>query len=107
LVRVGLSEEQVAVLLDHVFRGAAHPDVGYADANRTMGELHRALVNRRSVQLEVIESALWSCNLLNDLGAFVHPDGLSFEEFVKKLTPPGKTFDKFFNVFLDSWVKGA
>jgi hypothetical protein len=98
---VSLSEETVEVLLDHVSRGAAHPQVGFEDAAMTKKQLHNALIGR-AVRLEALESALWSCNLLDELGQFRHTIG--FREFVATLTPPGYKFDGFFNVFLEESV---
>lgn len=89
--------------MDHVSRGAAHPNVGFEDAERTRGQLYRALAGR-AVEIEVLESALWSCNLLDEVGAFSHPAGLTFDEFVKEVAPAGRLFNKFFNVLLEESV---
>lgn len=100
LPKVALSESDVAVLLDHVSRGAAHPLVGFEDAERTLSQLERAL-RGRAVDAEVLESALWSCNLMDEVGDFRHPEGVEFKDFVKSVTPKGLVFNRFFNVFLE------
>ncbi len=102
---INLSESNVTVLLDHVSRGAAHPSVGFEDAARTRAQLYKALAGR-AVELEVLESALWSCNLLDEVGSFSHPDGLTFDQFVVDVAPKDMLFHKFFNVLLHKNVVG-
>lgn len=85
------------VLLVHIIQGAKHPEVGFEDTNHTRGQLRHALDCEIVVTEDVLESALWSCNLMDETKAFWHPDGLSFEEFVKGLS--SQDFDRFYNYF--------
>lgn len=94
LVKLSLSEEMVLVLLENISRGAAHSKVGFEDADRTRGELERAL-RGRAVEVGAVESALWSCCLLDEEGEFYHPR-LTFDQFLGELLPPSMEFDKFF-----------
>lgn len=103
LVKLSISKDTAAVLLEHVSRGAAHPKVGFEDATRTRWHMERAFMER-AVDVEAVESALWSCNLLDELGEFKHPYGITFDEFLHDITPAGYVFHKFFNVFLEERV---
>jgi hypothetical protein len=105
LGKLRLSDEQLAVLLSHMARGAPHPLVGFSHTHKTIDEVVKDLSRSRIVNLEDVECALWSCNLLDEQGEFMHPYGQTFDQFVLNITPTGKVFDKFFNVFLDKDVK--
>ena len=89
----------VATLLVHVRWGAQDDEVGFEDADRTLDQMTRTL-NKKTVSLrkEVLESALWSCNLLNEKGQFWSPLDETFQEFINRLLKPhGSEFDEFYN----------
>lgn len=98
-VRLG----DIAILLANVMEGAARPHtVGFEDANHTLGELFQRLGKKRKLAaVTAIESALWSCNLLNEAGMFRHPFGRTFKEFTEDLLHgKSENFDTFYN-----WIK--
>ena len=86
--------------MDHVSRGAASPLVGFEDVARDKAALLRALSSKVVTQDE-LESALWSSNLLDELGYFNHPDDISFDQFVTQFVSTGYKFDKFFNLITE------
>ncbi len=86
-----------AILLQNVLAGAKCDAVGFEDANRTLESLRRELDRKWSYAPALLESALWSCNLLNERGEFYHPDGKSFADFLKDVLP-GEQFDLTYNV---------
>ena len=90
----------LAVLLYHVHRGANDfpQSVGFEDAERTLGGLTGQLNASVYVDIRLLESALWSCSLLNDQGHFWHPKNIPFENFVKNLSGKHK-FNYKYNVF--------
>lgn len=98
-----LSVMDLTVLLYHIYRGAQHSEVGFEDADKTLVQLSNALqVRRAAIPREVLESALWSCNLLNEVDEFWHPKGLSFRDWVKHmLAPYNSEFDEFYNWITD------
>lgn len=73
----------VAILLYAVHRGAGDTEVGFEDARLTLQELTRMLNKPMSVSREVLESCLWSASLLDEAGKWEHPQGLTFDEWVK------------------------
>jgi hypothetical protein len=90
LVRPGaqwrwLNVTDLAILLYNVYKGVVHPQVGFEDANETLDTLVRSYNKTFPMDPAHIESALWSCNLLNEQGEFWHPKGMEFEVWVKKM----------------------
>jgi len=98
-----ISVLQAVVLLYHVTKGANHPKVGFEDADRTLTEMIRAL-NRTSIKVNrsVLESALWSCNLMDENDEFWHPTNKPFRRFVTNLLWDYRSeFDEFYNFIKD------
>jgi hypothetical protein len=99
-----LSILDVATLLFHVHRGAQHPEVGFEDAERTIERLTRELFNKRViVGRDQLQSALWSCNLLDEQKEFWSPHGEQFDKFVHRLLTTNMPlqpiyFDKTYNL---------
>jgi hypothetical protein len=87
----------LAVLLYAVHQGASDDLVGFEDARETLESLTKRLSKRVLVDPNLIESSLWSANLLDELGRFKHPNGLSFEEFAQRIVGRGK-FNRRYNV---------
>jgi hypothetical protein len=100
--KIHLSESNKLILLDNIARGAEHVNVGFEDAARTRGQLEGLIISGRALDMEVLESALWSANLLNEEGSFYHPAGLTFDQFVEEILPTNMTFDRFFNLIKES-----
>lgn len=99
-----LSLLDVVVLLYHVYRGSQVEEVGFEDCERTMEEIVKQL-NRKTVYInkEVVESALWSTNLMNEIGKFWEPTDLEFNDFVERLVSLESApirFDDFFNLLI-------
>ena len=87
----------IAVLLYHVHKGASDDNVGFEDARNTLDSLSKQLCRKKVyVSTAALESALWSCNLLDELGRFDDIRGRSFDEFLHDLIP-GEKFDRFYN----------
>ncbi len=86
------------VLLWNVHKGVGLRQVGFEDADHTLESLTRALSPEVLLKKDLIESAMWSCNLLDEQGKFCHPRGISFDEFKKKLEYTDK-FNKKYNLF--------
>ena len=104
-VRFRLSLLEVATLLYHLHRGAQLVDkVGFEDCNQTLEQLTRKLAPTRVfVSHEALESALWSCNLMDEAGEWWSLDGKTFDQFVAHMleratiTEERHEFDKFYN----------
>lgn len=90
----------VAVLFANLHKAIHDPLVGFEDADRTLTEMELALRRYVPMRIDVIESALWAANLLNEKGDFFHPRGYAFDEFLAKLLPD-RSFDKVFNTVED------
>jgi lantibiotic modifying enzyme len=92
-----LKLQDVVTLIHNVKVGASHKGVGFEDALETYQSLMKKLEHKVLVDPSVLESALWSCNLLNEHGEFWDCKGESFDDFTKRIL--GKDgFNKFFNV---------
>lgn len=99
----------VATLLLHIHWGAQDEDVGFEDADRTLDQMTRTMCKRTlPLKKDVLESALWSCNLLSEKGQFWSPRGETFQEFVHRLLKPHKgDFDEFYNWINDPREKAT
>lgn len=87
----------VVTLLHNIHVGAQTSEVGFEDARETITTITSRL-SRSSAYLDpsLIESGLWSANLLNEKGKFWDPNGRTFEEFVREVL--GRDgFDMFYN----------
>jgi hypothetical protein len=91
----------VAVLLYHVWRGAQEPEVGFEDAGNTLDGLTKSLNKKVFVPPGLLESCLWSCNLLDERGQFWHPRGLTFEQFASSVLGRDR-FNRTYN-----WIETA
>jgi hypothetical protein len=88
----------IAVLLYGITRAAADEQIGFEDAQATMDQIIGQLCKKKVlVDPRVLESALWSCNLLDEKGAFWHPKDQTFEAFVKDLLGSDR-FNRIYNV---------
>ncbi len=84
--RLRLSVLDLAILLFHVHRGTEIEQVGFEDCERTLQQLTAALEPKRVfVPRECVESALWSANLMDEVGEFWHPQGTGFDKWVRKI----------------------
>lgn len=82
-------------LLYHVREGAQTPEVGFLDANNTIQTLTKKLNRKTWVGLDALESALWSCNLMDEVGKFHDYKGRSFDQLLKDIL--GKDdYDRFY-----------
>lgn len=103
LKNVKISLMDAAILLYLVHQAANDPKIGYEDVELPLAMLTRTL-NSNTIKLKVpmIESMLWSANLMAERGRFKTPQGETFEEFVARLLDDagyeGKLdFDKKYN----------
>lgn len=88
----------LVVLLLNVIKGEKTSTVGFEDANRTFKELVGTLGHKKKIMVadSLIESALWSCNLLDEQDKFEHPLGHKFTPWMKALLEPDG-FDRMYN----------
>jgi len=84
------------VMIHHLYR--YDEEHGHADADRTLNQMKRLLDFKVRVPVSAVESGLYCCNLLGEEQKYWHPEGLTFDEFVKKIAP-GKKFNKRYNWF--------
>jgi hypothetical protein len=88
----------LTVLIYNVWRGAEDKRVGFEDARETVDSLVAKLSKETLMDPSLLESGLWSCNLLAEQDQFWHPQGRSFDEFVRELLKPGEKFNRTYNV---------
>ena len=87
----------LAILIYNVYKGAANKNVGFEDANETLDSLCNHLNKEFPIDVSLLESALWSCNLLDEEKQFWHPKELTFQQFVTKLFPKD-SFNRIYNM---------
>lgn len=90
----------IVTLLRNLYDGNADPEVGFEDASETIQSITKQLNKKVWIEPRVLESALWSANLLNEKGKFTDVKGRSFEEFVREMLQ-GVPFHKFYNTIED------
>lgn len=99
--RFNITLLDACVLIHNVAEGAKNKDVGFEDADRTLEQMLRALRANRvfTVKQDVLESALWSCNLMSQRRKFWTPDGREFREFTREVIgDPRLKFDDYYNI---------
>lgn len=92
----------LSIMLLNTYTAARDELVGFEDARETLESLTMRFNKMRLIDPNHIESMLWSCNLLNEQGKFVHYDKKPFDDFVRDAFPYA-TFDKRFNTI--EWEK--
>lgn len=90
----------IVTLLHNMYAGARHPKVGFEDAHETTNTILRRLNKKVLIDPTILESLLWSCNLLDERGKFWDAKGRTFDDFVTQLGI--KKFDKRYNLIGDS-----
>lgn len=94
---IPISTIDVAILIVNLHFASRDPQIGFEDADRTLGDLIRDLKRYVPVRISVLESALWASNLNSEKKKFFHPTDQAFADFVKKLLEPDHKFDPVFN----------
>lgn len=89
---------QIAVLLYHVHRGAQDDQVGFEDAQESLNSLTLKLNKTVMCDPALLESALWSANLMDEQGKWWHPQGTTFDEFCVRLLGHKAKFNRTYNV---------
>lgn len=91
---VSLRPLDIAILLHNVYHC---PDASN-DADHTIEEIVLTL-NKGVGYLtkELLESALYCCNMNNEQGKFWHPQKVQFDSFVKHLLGADFQFNKYYN----------
>jgi hypothetical protein len=87
----------VMTLVHNVMAGAMDESVGFEDAGRTINDVLRRLNRNILMDPSVLESALWSCNLMNEKGQFWDSRGRSFDELLLAVLK-GDPFNKTYNL---------
>lgn len=87
----------LVVLMGNLWKGAKDAQIGFEDADQTLNELSSKLDHEVWIKLTDLESALWSCNTLNEAEKFWHPRNEKFDSFLSKLLNRRK-FNKIYNL---------
>jgi hypothetical protein len=92
----------IVTLLHNLFEGVRCEQVGFEDANMTAEEI-KLYLTKKKVWLapEVIESALWSANLMDEEGKFWDVKERTFEDFLRSVLKNPRRFDRFYNFIKD------
>lgn len=96
--KVPISVLDLAVLLFYVHRGAADNEVGFVDARESLETLTRELNKALYVDPTMLESAIWSSNIMDEQGKFWHPEGLTFDEWVRRIAN-GAKYNRVYGLF--------
>ena len=87
----------LVTLLGNVLRGADDTECGFEDAEQSLNELVAHLNRYVQIPRPALESALWSCNLLNEAGKFWDVKDRSFDQYLKHVMR-GEAFDLDYNL---------
>jgi len=99
--KIKIKAIDVVVLLYHLYKGAELKNVGFEDASNTLPHITGQLDYPCYLSKSLIESCLWSCNLMNELDYFWHPHNLTFDQYLKRVIPEGAKFHKMYNLILE------
>lgn len=94
-----LTMTDIATLVFNLYR-ASTSEVGYEDTHNTLEEIvDRLELERLKVDKEVVERALWACQMLSESAAitdgFWSPKGQTVEEFIATLLKNTMRSDQF------------
>lgn len=99
--KISLSGTDLSVLLYNVSEAAKNADVGFEDSRFTLKQFIAKLAPKKYfIDPRLVESALWSCNLLDELRLFKSPTGETFNQFVTRVLRQSSDkiyFDKDYN----------
>lgn len=103
-LRLRISALDAVDLLGNVYYGANIDEVGFEDMERGINDLARQLSYfKYYVDADAVQSALWSCNLMNEEGRFYSARGEEFDKFVARLmatSGQAYIFDKRYNLIV-------
>jgi hypothetical protein len=81
-----ITVSDIVTLIHNIKEGSKNNNVGYEDANTPLAMLIKYL-ERKPVYIrkDNLESALWSCNLMDEDGKFWDHSDRKFEEVLKSM----------------------
>lgn len=96
-----ISVTDFAILLYNVFKGSQFYSIGFEDAQHTLDSyIKRFYFHQVKLKVSDIESALWSCNLLDEKNEFWHPRKKTFKSFCNEILNDSE-FDLRYNYIKD------
>lgn len=96
-----LRDEDRDLLAKYVLAGSSHPELGFQEFEWSLNYMLKLLQDRNTsirtnkLSTNLVECALWYSNMLDELGEWSHPEGLTFDQWVRNLLPKKLTYDKF------------
>ncbi len=88
----------VILLMNYLWHHEKH---GNMDAVRSFEEVRKQFDTRKWLKTPDVEALLYCANMLNEEGEFWHPDGIEFEEWVKRAFDRAD-FDRVYNFFKET-----
>jgi hypothetical protein len=88
-----------SVLMQAALEADKQKDIGPLDADRPLTRLRMRLNQKIDVEQAVIESALSSLMEMDDIKKWKHPDGMTLDGFIQKITPWGSTYNRKYRLF--------
>ena len=98
--KLSVKLSDIMVLMYHLHMANDRAGIGFEDADYTIEEIMVELEKAAPLLKDVLERALWSCNLMDEAGYFWHPDGITFDSFIRRLLKGRARFDKRYNLIL-------
>lgn len=96
--KIKLYAGDIAPLFYNLARARYDPEVGFEDAVKTYPKLLASLDFQVSFNIADIESALWASNMLHEQKKFLHPEGLTFKNYlIQLLQGSGYKFNSDYN----------
>ena len=87
----------VLVLLLNVIKAAQHKEIGHEDLNHTLTSIYSRLRFKAWIERDILESALYCANRLNEEGEFWHPHDKQFKLFHMGIVNGKYKFDPYYN----------
>lgn len=102
--KIRITPTDLAVILHNFYEAANDPDIGNEDIEYSVDDFEYFTNIHLLVSTRVLESLLWSCNMRGEKGAFWHPKGYEFSEFVNKMLTQTENY-KFDHTY--NWITKA
>ena len=94
----------LSTLLRALIEAERHSGIGHLDAEKSLKELVRVMNKKVDVDEGVVESALYSCRLLEAEGKTIgHPYKTTTKDLIRALTPEGHFYNEEYHMFEENY----
>lgn len=99
MATIKLSLLDGSILMQNSMKASKDKEIGWGDTRFSLGTWKYVLGGEFTVRQDLVETGLWCAKMLEEKGEFFHPEGLTFDQFLKRMTPAGWEYDPLYCEF--------